>query len=86
MKFSKAIMSIKWLMLFLIITFCSYYTYYTSQPHHYTNFNSMINLLYLSSIDPGIAIISIVTSVILTAIAYNEFKKRSEKAQTEEQI
>jgi uncharacterized membrane protein len=86
MEFSKVTMSIKWFILFLIITICSYYTYYTSQPHHYMNFNSAISLLYLSSVDPGIAIISVVTSVILTAIAYNEFKKRSIKVQANEQI
>jgi hypothetical protein len=62
-----------------------YYTYYTSQPHHYMNFNSMSNLLYSSAIDPGIVIISLVTSIILTAITHNEFKKRSEKTHTKEQ-
>jgi hypothetical protein len=86
MEFSKVTMSIKWFVLFIIITICSYYTFYTSQPHHYMNFNSVISLLYLSSVDPGIAIISIVTSIILTAIAYNEFKKRSNKVQDNEQI
>ena len=50
------------------------------------NFNSAISLLYLSSVDPGIAIISVVTSILLTAIAYNEFKKRSNKVQANEQI
>jgi predicted membrane protein len=86
MEFSKLTMSIKWFILFLIITICSYYTYYTSQPHHYMNFNSATSLLYLSSVDLGIAIISVVTSIILTAIAYNEFKKRSNKVQANEQV
>jgi uncharacterized membrane protein YedE/YeeE len=86
MIFSKVTMFMKWLLLFLIITICSYYTYYTSQPHHHISFNNVINLLYLSSVDTGIMIISVMTSIILTAIAYNEFKKRSNKVQANEQI
>ena len=84
MEFKKIMISIKWFLLFLLITICSYLIYFTSQPHYYISFNSIIRLLFLSSIDPGIAIVSVVTSVILTAIAYYEFKKRSGKTQTKE--
>lgn len=82
MESNKIVISIKWFLLFIFITICSYLIYYTSQPHYHINLNSISRLLALSSIDPGIAVISLVTGIILTAIAYSEFKKRSNKAQT----
>jgi membrane-bound metal-dependent hydrolase YbcI (DUF457 family) len=82
MESNKIIISMKWLLLFLFITICSYLTYYTSQPHYHISLNSISHLLTLSSIDPGIAIISLVTGIVLTAIAHYELKKRSDKAQT----
>jgi hypothetical protein len=85
MEFNKIMISVKWLVLFLIVTFFSYLSFYTTQPHYHVNLNSLSLLQNLSSIDPGIAIISIVTSVLLTAITYHELKKRSDKAQTKEQ-
>jgi hypothetical protein len=80
MESKKVIIYVKWPLLFLFITVCSYLVYYTSQPHYHISPDSIGSLLILSSIDPGIAIISFVTGVILTAIAYYEFKKRSDKA------
>jgi len=77
---NKIAISIKWLLLFIFITICSYLIFYTSQPHYHINFNSISHLFSLSSIDPGIAVISLVTGILLTAIAYNEFKKKSNKA------
>lgn len=75
---SKRILSsLKWLLLFLFLTVGSYFLYLTSQPHYHTNLKNTGHLLSLYSIDPGIAIISTVTAVILTAIAYHEFKKRN---------
>lgn len=79
----KPIFYIKWLLLFLFITICSYIVYFTSQPHYYISLESMGHLLILSSIDPGIALVSLVTGIILTVIAYHEFKKRSDKTLTE---
>lgn len=81
MESNKIIISIKWLLLFLLITICSYLMYYTSQPHYHISLNSISHLITLSSIDPGIAIISLVTGIILTAIAHYELKKRYDKAQ-----
>jgi hypothetical protein len=80
MESRKPTFYIKWLLIFLFITVCSYLVYYTSQPHYHISLDSIGSLLILSSLDPGIAIISFVTGVILTAIAYYEFKKRSDKA------
>ena len=82
MESNKIIIYMKWLLLFLFITICSYLTYYTSQPHYHISLNSISHLLTLSSIDPVIAIISLVTGIVLTAIAHYELKKRSDKAQT----
>ena len=85
MEFNKILISVKWLVLFLVVTVFSYLSFYTTQPHFHISLNSISPLLNLSSIDPGIAIISIVSSVVLTAITYNELKKRSDKAQKKEQ-
>ena len=84
MEFNKMIIPLKWLLLFLVITVCAYLSYYTTQPHYHISLNSLSLMLSLSSIDPGIAIISIVTSILLTAITYHELKKRSNKSQTKE--
>jgi hypothetical protein len=83
MESKQLMVYIKWPLLFLFITVCSYLVYYTSQPHYRIGFDSIGRLLILSSIDPGIAIISLVTGAILTAIAYYEFKKRSANATIE---
>jgi hypothetical protein len=76
MELNKIIISAKWLVLFLFITICSYPIFYTSQPHYHISFTDMSRLL-TASIDPGIVIISIVTSIVLTTLTYSELKKRS---------
>jgi hypothetical protein len=84
MEFNKMIIPLKWLLLFLVITVFSYLSFYTTQPHHHISINSLILLPSLLSIDPGIAVISFITSILLTVIAYREFNKRSDKPQAEE--
>ena len=84
MEFNKMFMPLKWLLLFLVITVFSYLSFYTTQPHYHVSINNLSQLLSLSSIDPGIAIISFVTSILLTVITYHEFKKRSDKSQAKE--
>jgi hypothetical protein len=71
MEFNKILISVKWLVLFLVVTVFSYLSFYTTQPHFRISLNSLNLLLNFSSIDPRIAMISIVTSVLLTAITYN---------------
>jgi hypothetical protein len=84
MELNKIMISVKWLLLFLVVTVCAYLSFYTTQPHYHISLNNLSFMPSLSSIDPGIAVVSIVTSILLTAITYHELKKRSNKSQTKE--
>lgn len=84
MEFDEKIIPLKWLILFFVLTVFSYLSFYTTQPHYHISINNLSLLLSLSSIDPGIAVISIVTGILLTFITYHEFKKRSDNSQAKE--